>query len=84
MHDIHLANKIHKLILEEAEKNQLKKVYRVVIELGSIEEHGSDITAENLDFNLSMLLKGTMAEAAKIEIVKIPGHIWRLIEIQGD
>lgn len=84
MHDLHLANKIQKLILEEAQENGLRIVKRAVIELGVISEHGEDITRENLAFNLKLLLKGTLADNAVIEIKKIIGNNWRLVSITGD
>ena len=84
MHDIHVANKVQKLILEQAENSGLKNVKKIEIELGSIEEHGSDITAENLGFNLKMLTQGTIAEGLQINIKKVPGNDWQLISISGD
>ena len=85
MHDIHLANKIQKLIQAETEKNKLEKVKIVEIELGEYIEHGADITADNLDFNLKMLCKGTAAEGAEFKINKVQGdNYWKLISISGD
>ncbi|MFH0779595.1 MAG: hydrogenase/urease maturation nickel metallochaperone HypA [Parcubacteria group bacterium] len=84
MHDLHLANKIQKLIIEEAQKNKLRLVKRAIIELGVISEHGSDITKENLEFNLNLLLKGTLAENAELKINKIKGNAWKLISISGE
>jgi len=85
MHDIHLANKVHNLILEQAKKNHLKQVKFVEIELGEYIEHGSDITADNLEYNLKMLAKGTVAEGAQLKISKVQGdNYWKLISISGD
>jgi len=84
MHDIHEADKICKLILENAKKNNLQKVKQVNIKLGSVIEHGADITAENLKFNLKMLLKGTIGDGAEINIKKVDGNSWELDSILGD
>lgn len=84
MHDLHLANQIMKLILEYAQKNQLKKVTSAVIELGQITEHGSEIAPENLEFNLKMLAKNTLANGLDVDIKKVKGESWILKEIEGE
>lgn len=83
MHDLHEADKILKIILNYAEKNKLHKVLSAVIELGSIIEHGDEISPENLVFNLQMLSKNTIAEGMNVEIVKFKGDSWILKEIEG-
>ena len=84
MHDLHVADKIHKLAIEQARSAELKNVKKITIELGSVIEHGADISAENLEFNLKMLNEGTIADQAEIIINKVPGNDWRLISISGD
>ena len=84
MHDLHEANKILKLILDYASKNKLSKVTKAVIELGSIVEHGDEISAENLEFNLRMLAKNTIAEGLNVDIKKGKGNGWVLKEIKGE
>lgn len=85
MHDLHLANKIYKLVLGEAQKNKLSQVKRIVIELGSIIEHDEEVNARNLKFNIQTLARNGLAEEAKIEIIKKDkGNFWRLVEIEGE
>ncbi|MFZ5365637.1 MAG: hydrogenase/urease maturation nickel metallochaperone HypA [Patescibacteria group bacterium] len=86
MHDLHLADKIHRLILEKAQQNNFKRVSEVVIELGFIKEHGQDISPENLEFNLKLLNENTIAENAVITIIKVKGqeNYWTLKEITGE
>jgi len=84
MHDLHLANQILKLILDYAQKNKLKKVTGVVIELGEIVEHGSEIASENLEFNLKMLAQNTLAQGLNVDIQKVKGDSWVLKEIIGE
>jgi len=84
MHDLHEANKILKLILEYAKKNKLKKVSKAVIELGSVIEHGEEINPENLEFNLKLLAKNTIAQGLEIEIKKVKKDSWGLKEIVGE
>lgn len=83
MHDFHLAEKILKTVLDYATSNSLKGVFQIKIELGQLTEHGQEITPENLQFNFSLLAKGTPAEKAKLLIKKVPGSFWRLKEIRG-
>ena len=84
MHDLHEANKILKVIFDYAGRNKLRKVTKAKVELGSIIEHGAEISAENLVFNLQMLARGTLADGFKIEVrqTKIDG--WVLKEIEGE
>lgn len=84
MHDLHVADKIQKLVLENAANNNLQSIKKIVINLGLVEEHGSDISPENLEFNLKMLLKGSVGENAEIVINKIKSNTWELVSISGD
>jgi len=83
MHDLHLADKIHKLVLEKAKENNCQMVSEIVIELGFITEHGEDISPENLEFNLKLLNEKTIAKNAKIKIIKKVDRkdYWNLKEI---
>jgi Zn finger protein HypA/HybF involved in hydrogenase expression len=84
MHDFHLADLIYKAILEEAEKNQLKKITKAVIELGVIIEHGEEVLPENLKFNIKMLAEGGPAEGIDVEVSQVFGENWTLKEIEGE
>jgi Zn finger protein HypA/HybF involved in hydrogenase expression len=84
MHDLHVANKIVKLALEYGQKNNLKKIIKIVIELGTVVEHGEEINPDNLKFNINLLTKNTIAENAEVIIGKIKGESWNLKEIEGD
>jgi len=79
-----LANEILKTVLEYANKNGLKKISKVKLELGSILEHGEEILAENLIHNFKLLAEKTIAKNAEIEIKKIKSDTWKLIDIEGE
>ena len=79
MHDFYLANEIVKIVKQNAQKNDLAKIHKIIIELGDIVEHGESISPENLVYNINLLLPG-----AEIKIKKIEGSIWRLKEIEGE
>jgi len=94
MHDFHLADTIYRAIIEEAEKNKLKKITKAVIELGVIVEHGEEVLPQNLDFNIKMLAQGSPrfgggeaggpAEGIELVISSVPGDSWILKEIEGE
>lgn len=84
MHDFHVANHIQKLVLEHALKNNLKKVTNILVELGSVLEHGDQILADNLIFNIKMLLKNSIAREAEVVVVPTEGDSWVLKEIEGE
>lgn len=84
MHDLHVADKIHKLVLAQAQQNNLSVVKNITIDLGSVVEHGANIAKENLEFNLKMLNKGTVADSAEIIINEVDGNDWNLVSISGD
>jgi Zn finger protein HypA/HybF involved in hydrogenase expression len=82
MHDFHLADTILKIVLEYAEKNNLKSIKKIELELGSILEHDEVISSENLIFNFNLLSKNTIAQSAELNIKKIAGDSWKLISIE--
>lgn len=84
MHDLHAADQILKLVLDKVIENKLLKVTNIVIELGTIIEHGQDINADNLAFNLKLLAKNTPARGAKVVVNKVKGKSWKLVEIEGE
>ncbi len=83
MHDLHLADKILKTAIENAEKNNLKKIKSVSVEIGSIVEHGEKVTPENLQVNFELLAKGTIAEGAQLMVDSREGDTWGIKEIEG-
>lgn len=98
MHDLLAAKEIIDEVVENAKKNNLKTVSKVVVELGNKEYHhgstalttGGDhthletIDPENLEFNLKLVSKNTIAENAEFIIKKsdIPDILVK--EIEGE
>ncbi|MBU3924705.1 hydrogenase maturation nickel metallochaperone HypA [Patescibacteria group bacterium] len=90
MHDLLAAKDIIDEVVENANKNNLKKISKVFIELGNKEySHGNHshidiIEPENLEFNLKLAAKNTVAENAKFIIKKsdIPDILVK--EIEGE
>lgn len=85
MHDLFLAQKILDEVLFFAQKNKLRNVTKIAIELGKFKEHNEEISSSNLKFNLSSLSRGTIAAGAKIEVKKFSkqGYL-RIKGIKGE
>ncbi|MFA6184373.1 MAG: hypothetical protein WC682_04720 [Parcubacteria group bacterium] len=88
MHDFILAKEIADKVLEVAEKNKLKKISEVILELGTVslahgefEEHAEDISVDNLKFGLEEILKSKGSEGIDFKITKVGGDNWRLVSI---
>lgn len=84
MHDLHEADKILKTVLDYAKENNLNKITEIVVELGSVMEHGEEILPANLAFNIKMLAENTIAKDLEIKIKKIQDDSWILKEIEGE
>ncbi|MDD5341041.1 MAG: hypothetical protein PHC97_01235 [Patescibacteria group bacterium] len=84
MHDLHEADKILKVILDYGQKNNLRKITKAVIDLGSMVEHGEELLPANVEFNIKMLAQGTIAENLETIINKTHGDSWVLKEIEGE
>lgn len=84
MHDLHAADLILKMSLEKAAQNNLKEIKKIVIELGSVVEHGAQIDPNNLIFNLKLLAANSLAKNAEIIIHPAKNNTWKLVEIEGD
>lgn len=84
MHDFHLADLIYRAIVEEAQKNNLKKITKASIDLGVIVEHGEEVLPENLKFNIKMLAQGGLADGLEVEVGQISGDSWVLKDIEGE
>jgi len=73
-----LANEIVNIAREHAQKNGLLKITKIMIELGDIIEHGENISAENLRYNINLLLP------CNVIIKKVKGDKWKLESIEGE
>lgn len=90
MHDLLAAKEIIDEAIKNANKNNLKKVSKIVIELGQKKyahgghEHIEEINPENLEFNLNLAAKNTIAENAKFIIKKSDILDILVKEIEGE
>ncbi len=84
MHDLYAAQDILAAALKTAQQKKLKKISNLVVELGKIEDHGDEITEENLKFNIKMLSKNTIAENAQVIIKRKKGQQCVLTALEGE
>ena len=84
MHDIHAANQMLKTALEYAQKNKLKKISSMTIELGKVIEHDELITPDNLKYNIRLISKNTAAENCEIIVDLKNNSELKLVEIDGE
>ena len=78
MHDFNLANEIVQIAKEHVQKSGLSKISKIVVELGSIIEHGENISVQNLKYNINLLMP------CQVKIKKINGDTWRLVTMEGE
>ena len=83
MHDLLAAQDIVKAAIFEAKKKNLKKITKLVIEMGEVIDHGEAISRENLEFNLKIVAQNTLAKNAQVVLKKIDEPQVRLVEIEG-
>lgn len=83
MHDLILAKEILNKVLKLAKKNKLKKISKIVIDLGKIVKHSQEIRPESLKYNFKLFAKNTIAEKAKLLIKKIKSKNWSLKGIKS-
>lgn len=88
MHDFLLAKEIADKVLEVARENNLEKISKVVLEIGTIslahdsfEEHTEDISLDNLKFGLEEILKQSGQSEIDFQISKMEGENWKLVSI---
>lgn len=84
MHDLMAAQELLKKALEVARAKKLKKITKIVVELGTVVDHDEKITEENISFNLKNLAAGTEAEGAEVVVNKVVGNHYTLKEIEGE
>lgn len=90
MHDLLAAKEIIDEAIKNADKNKFKKVSKIVIELGQKKyahgghEHIEEINPENLEFNLKLFAKNTIAENAEFIIRKSDKPDVIVKEIEGE
>lgn len=72
MHEMSLCESVLHLIEESAESNHFSKVKTVWLEVGSL----AAVETEAMRFNFDLIMKGTLVEGARLELIEIPATAW--------
>lgn len=72
MHEMALCESILQIIEEEARAQGFVRVKRVRLEAGPL----SGVEPEALRFGFDAVTRGSLAEAATLEIIEAPGEAW--------
>ncbi|MCW2315238.1 hydrogenase nickel incorporation protein HypA/HybF [Rhodoblastus acidophilus] len=74
MHEMSLTEGVVEILVEEGRKQGFAKVKTVWLEIGEL----SGVEPEAMLFCFDVVARGTLAEGAKLEIVRTPGAGWCL------
>lgn len=72
MHEMSLAEGVLQIVENTAHAQGLQRVTELRLEIGKL----SGVEPEALRFCLEVVLKGSLAEAAPVEFIEVPGRGW--------
>ena len=72
MHEMSLCEGVLQVILEHADSQGFCKVKTVWLEIGGL----SGVEKEAMRFCFDAVMRDTLAEGAKLEIIDVPGKAW--------
>jgi hydrogenase nickel incorporation protein HypA/HybF len=72
MHEMSLCESILQIFEQQAVAQQYQKVKTVWLEIGAL----SGVEVEALRFSFDVVMQGSLAEHAQLEIIDVPGQAW--------
>lgn len=72
MHEMSLCESILQILEQQAEIQHYRKVKTVWLEIGAL----AGVEPEALRFGFDVVMQGSLAENARLEIIEIPGKAW--------
>jgi hydrogenase nickel incorporation protein HypA/HybF len=72
MHELSLCESVLRIIREQARQRNFHRVKTVRVSLGVL----SCCSPEAIDFCFKAVTWGTLAEGARLELVRLPGYAW--------
>lgn len=72
MHEMSLAESVLQIVEDAARAQRLRRVTAVWLEIGEL----SSVEPEALSFCFDVVVKGSVAEGARLEIIRVPGVGW--------
>jgi len=74
MHEMSLCEGVLNVLEESAKQQGFKKVKTVWLEIGVL----SGVEHEAMSFSYDVVVKGSLADGSKLEIIELPAHAWCL------
>jgi hydrogenase nickel incorporation protein HypA/HybF len=74
MHEMSLTEGVVEILREEARKQGFSRVKTVWLEIGDL----SSVEPQAMEFCFEAATRGTLAEGARLEIIRTPGQGWCL------
>lgn len=72
MHEMALCEGVLDILVEEAKRQRFSRVRAVRLEIGAF----SHVEPEAMRFCFDAVSRGTIAEAARFEVIDVPGQAW--------
>lgn len=72
MHEMSLCEGVLQVLQEQARVQQFHRVKTVWLEIGAL----SNVEIEAMRFGFDVVMKGSIADGAKLEIIDVPGQAW--------
>jgi hydrogenase nickel incorporation protein HypA/HybF len=72
MHEMTLMGEVREIVVQAAKAHQFTRVKTVVLEIGRL----SGVQVEAMRFCFDVVMEGTPAAEAKLEIEELPGVAW--------
>lgn len=74
MHEMSLAQSVREIVEDAARAHEAKRVGRVRLEIGRL----SHVEVDAMRFAFDVVMRGSLASEAALEIVETPGTAWCL------
>ena len=72
MHEMSLCEGVLQILEDNAVKQGYQKVTTVWLEIGAL----SGVEIDAMRFGFDAVTRGTLADSAKLEIIRVPGQAW--------
>ncbi len=72
MHEMSLCESVLDILQDHAKTRQFDRVKTVWLEIGGL----SGVEIEAMRFCFDAVMKGTLADGARLEIIELPGEAW--------
>ena len=75
MHEMSLAESVREIVEDTARSNGARRVQAVRLEIGAL----SQVEAQAMRFAFDVVMRGSLAEGARLEIVETAGTAWCML-----